>query len=141
MSLMDEYLAIKGNRELVAPEEIHEWAAANPESNWHGRLEWDDAKAGHAHRLWQIRTLLAIHVKQGSNVREIISLSIDRRDGGYRLLDEVIQSPSLRHILINDALAELVRVRKKHGHLVEFAKVWSDIDELTVTVPTEEAVA
>lgn len=128
MTIKDEYLLIKGNKEAVSPDEIVSWAEGNPNSEFYSRLEWDNAKAGHAYRIWQVRALLAIHVKTNSNVREIVSLSIDRKNGGYRLLDEVMQSETLRLILINDALGELVRIRNKHRHITELAKVWSEID-------------
>lgn len=141
MSLKDEYLAIKGNREAVTADEIVRWAAINKESDWHNKLEWNDERAGHSFRVWQVRQLLAIHIKK-ENVREIISLSIDRKTGGgYRLIDEVVASAPLRQIMINDALAELVRVRDKHRHLSEFAKVWAEIDLMADSIKPEQKEA
>jgi hypothetical protein len=135
VTLRDEYLRIKGRRNLVTVEQIHDWARDNPSSTWHQRLEWNDQAAGRQFRLWQIRQLIAVYIEPSSNVREIVSLTVDRYNGeggGYRLLSDVMKSPDLLAVMTADALAELARVRDKHRRIVALAAIWNEIDKAEV---------
>ena len=127
MAIRDELLALKNDQGLIIVEQAVDWARDNPGSSLHGALEWDDSKAAHEHRLWQIRRLVAINCTYENGERQIVSLSIDRsRDGGgYRDLDEVLPIKSLREILLDDALKELERIRLKYQRLTELAEVWA----------------
>ena len=130
MAIRDELLALKNDQGLIIVEQAVDWARDNPGSSLHGALEWDDSKAAHEHRLWQIRRLVAINCVYENGERQIISLSIDRSrgGGGYRDLDEVLPIKSLREILLDDALKELERIRLKYQRLSELAEVWAAKD-------------
>jgi len=62
----------------------------------------------------------------------VISLSIDRvrPGGGYRHIDSILPVASLREVMIDDALADLERMRVKYEHLSELAKVWGEVDRV-----------
>lgn len=131
MTVRDELLALVDDDDRLRPDIAHTWAQQHPKSDLHRNLEWDDKKAGYQHRLWQIRTLIAIHVVTPERKREMISLSIDRHapGGGYRMMTAVMQRPTLRDIALADALMELERVQKKYEDLVELAGVWDAIEK------------
>jgi hypothetical protein len=130
MSIEDELLAIKGDRELLLVDEAIAWAKDNPQSLLHGRLNWNDREAAQEHRRWQMRQLISVYITYEDGGRRFISLSIDRgkNGGGYRDLDEVREVPPLREMMLNDALAELQRMQLKYDYLQELARIWSEAD-------------
>jgi hypothetical protein len=131
MSIKDELLRLQQEHGGILQAEIGvAWARDNPTSELHGALEWNDGKAGHQHRLTQMRQLIRVHVRTEEDVRQLISLTIDRTQpgGGYRHIDDVLPVPELRAILLADAFAELERIRIKYQHLVELANVWLELD-------------
>ena len=131
MSLKSELQIIKGRKAKVTVGEIHDWAQDHTDSEWHQRLEWDDKIAGRSWRIWQIRYLLTIQIDKESNVREFVSLSIDRQaGGGYRFTNEIMEHVTLQEILLADALKELQRLREKYGHIRDLIRVWSEIDRI-----------
>jgi hypothetical protein len=57
--------------------------------------------------------------------RRYISLSADRyRGGGYRDLIEVMKNPSMRQMMLQDALDELQRFEERYKGLKEFAELF-----------------
>ena len=124
---------------LLQVEAAVEWASENTDSALYKSLEWDNDKAGHEWRCHQIRRLIAIHVVNDDGVRQMVSLTIDRGDGGYRDLDAVMAVPDLRSILLRDALSELERVQKKYEMVSELAKVWEETRQVRreATAPAE----
>lgn len=117
---------------LLKVETVHDWAVSHPKSALHKELLWDDQKAGLQYRFWQIRQLIAVHVRHEKRpeLRKFISLSKDRTNGnggGYRNIDDVIRSESLREVLLADALQELERVQAKYDMLSELTPVWREV--------------
>jgi len=132
MSIKDELVALQREHgELLHVEVAVGWAKDNPESELHRSLEWNDTIAGHEYRLWQMRKLIQIHVVSEDGVREFVSLTIDRvRDGGYRDVNNVMQVPDLRDVMLQDALDELNRVRRRYQSVVALSRVWIEIDRV-----------
>jgi hypothetical protein len=129
-----ELLALKNDNGMINPVEVVRWAKDHPDSRLHGSLEWDDVVAGYRHRLWQVRTLIAVHVVDADGGRQAISLSIDRtHDGGYRPIGDIMQRPNLRQVMLDDALAELQRVQAKYQRLQELEQVWIAANEVRAT--------
>lgn len=127
--IKDELINLqKEHNGLLQVETIVEWAERHPDSQLHKSLEWDNERAGHDWRCQQVRRLIAIHVTSVDHVREMVSLSIDRHHegGGYRLIADVMATSNMRQVLLQDALAELDRVKKKYESLTELAKVWDE---------------
>jgi hypothetical protein len=126
MSIESELLAIKGSDEFLIAEDVVEWARANPGSDLHKSLEWDDRVAAVEYRLHQVRRLIAIHVTYSDGSRKFVSLSIDRtRDrGGYRDIDDVLQDQTLHAVMLADALRELERVQARYNELQALQPVW-----------------
>lgn len=128
MTIRSELLAIKGNKALLVAEEGVAWAAKHPRSALHRSLEWDDSVAGHKYRVWQVRALIAITLVDAKGRREYLSLTGDRVSGGYRSIEDAVRIPDLRAVMLEDALAELNRVRAKYRHLVELVRVFEEVE-------------
>lgn len=103
------------------------WARENPASALYGALDWDDEHAAEEHRVWQVRRLIAIHVVDTSGGRAVVSLSIDRKEGGYRPVEDVLKRQDWRAIMLSDALADLKRVQQRYDRLTELDRVWSEV--------------
>lgn len=128
MTIRDELTALQQRDGLLRPEAAVAWAREHNQSALHGALEWNDTIAAEAHRLQQVRQLIALHVVNEKGIRAMVSLTIDRTGaGGYRDIESVLATPDLREVLLADALAELERMRAKYESLVELAKVWDEI--------------
>jgi hypothetical protein len=127
MSIETELLKIKGNKEMLVAEDALDWAKKNPKSALHKRLEWDDTKAGHQYRIWQVRQLIALHITYEDGERKFVSLTFDRsrQGGGYRNIDDVLRDQSLHEIMLADALSELQRVEAKYERVKELQPVWT----------------
>ena len=133
MSIRDELLAIQqadpGN--VLYPPAVVAWARANVGSALHAAIEWDDERAADAHRLWQIRRLIQLHITAEDGSPQMVSLSIDRAaNGGYRSVSDVVKAPDLRQIMLDDALAELERVQIKYNRVTALERVWKEADSV-----------
>jgi len=123
---------------ILRAEDAVEWAAAHPESRLHSQLEWDDTKASHQYRIWQMRRIIDITVvllpNQSEPVHAYVSLYSDRRNprGGYRPLIEVLSDKTLRAQLLKQARRDLSLWREKYKELEELAMVFKAADQLEV---------
>jgi hypothetical protein len=114
--------------------------ARDPKSPLHGEFEWDDSKAGEAFRLVQASALI-----RSVRIR-VISESEDPHRVTLTLQRGIVSLPSLRGSdegsyipvtqisdpteLVNEVLAQLERLRKKHATLTQLSGVWRAIDEV-----------
>jgi len=125
MTIKDELLKLKNSDGFLNPSEVVAWAKNHPASEIYGSLLWDDKKAGYLYRVEQVRGLIQTHLVNVTGQRETVSLTIDRSaDTGYRDLKDVLPVPTLRQVLLADALNELERMHKKYEHLQELVTVW-----------------
>jgi hypothetical protein len=130
--LGDELLALKNESGIINPAEAVRWARVNTDSRLHAQLEWDDAVGAERYRVWQVRTLISVHVVDPDGGRRFVSLSIDRKhDGsnGYRSLDDVVARPDLREIMLRDALLDLERIQERYKKLTELQPVWEAAEQ------------
>lgn len=125
-----EVEALRRDDGLIVPEDVVRWAREHPDSALHSQFEWDDGKAAEAYRIWQARRVIAVCVVAEDGERKLVSLSIDRRGGGYRDVQDVIAKDELRKVLLRDALQELKRVRAKYEHIKELASVYAEIEKV-----------
>ena len=138
MTIKSELLSIQHatTDNILHVSDVVEWARENPGSLLHRSLEWNDEKAANEYRFDQARRLIAIHVVADDGAPLVVSLTIDRKaGGGYRDLNDVGARPDLRQIMLNDALAELERVRTKYERVRELAAVWEETDRVAAQVP------
>jgi hypothetical protein len=130
--LKEELLAIQkaDRKKILSPQKALVWAKANPKSELHSRLEWDNHKAADEYRLWQVRALIA-DVVVTSEAREpvFVNLSTDRPNGGgYRTVADVEKDRDLSQVMLNDALNELNRAKKRWERVKPLERVWKEVD-------------
>jgi len=136
MTIASELLDLEDEDGLIDPTTVVDWARDNPASALHGAIEWDDAIAAHAHRLWQVRRLVAIHIVTDDGQRQRISLLRDRKSGGgYRDVSSVMRNDELRAEALAEALAELERWQARYQHLRELADVFESTARVRAHVP------
>ncbi len=132
-------LLVKHNGGIITAEQVVQ-QAEKPDSALHGYFTWDDGEAAAKWRLTEARQLItAIRITTEDrqiNVRALTSLDMDRyKGGGYRFMEDVMASPTLREHLLQTALRELKALEGRYQHLQEFDQIWGAID----SVSTDEA--
>lgn len=122
---------------LVRPEQVVE-AAAVPESPLHDWFTWDDTAAAAQYRLQQARQLLRVCVQRLAGpdkplAKVFVSLSSDRSEegGGYRRTVSVLSDQAMRSQLLQDALDELYRFKRKYAELSELAEVFAAAEKVS----------
>lgn len=110
---------------------IIKFAQTNKNSTLHGEFQWDVKKAAYAHWQQTAMQLIRLHVRTEEGKPQLISLSIDRtQGGGYRAISDVVKSRKLTQVMLDDALQELERVQTKYAHLKALAGVWTAVDKV-----------
>ena len=115
--------------------------AKSPKTLLHSRFEWDNTKAGAEYRLWQARELIRVLVRivptSKIATRVYVSLAKDQHTpgGGYRTMDDVLASVSMREALLNEARADMERFKAKYHHLKELAGVFRAMDKVKAPKP------
>lgn len=118
------------NDGVLMPEDVVE-AARPAASPLHSSFDWDDSEAAQKWRLHQARQLLRVTVEyiESDNarvpMRVFVSLTDDRRDGGYRITAKVLSDAEQRKQLLNDAYEEMRWFQKKYAALKELAEVFA----------------
>ena len=122
---------------LLSPENVVDFA--KDKDTWlNKRFTWNDKKASHEYRLWQARKIISLELqvieKNGKKskvpMRLYISLKDDRKkDGGYRLITDVMEDPDLKQKLLSEAFLELTRIKIKYRYLTELEKIFIAIEE------------
>jgi hypothetical protein len=114
-------------------------AARADDSPLHQSFDWNDTDAAEKWRLQQARNLIRVVVtyeKVGNRslpVRVFVSLTPDREENGpgYRLASAVMSDAAHRQQLLSDALSEMQHFKEKYARLVELAKVFAAMDEVS----------
>lgn len=118
------------NHGILRPEVVVAYAKPMT-SPIHSRFEWDNKKAGHAFRLWQARQLISVCVEIIPHMHDpvdvFVSLSPDRKEGGYRLTQEVLSDAEMRRQMLSDALNDLGFCQRKYAHVKELTGVWQAV--------------
>ena len=134
-----EQLREANGGEFVPAANVVEYARTHKRSALHKEFEWSDSKAAHQYRLEQARHLIRLHVNvvpnaNGSDVSVPVYVSLVSDRGkpgrGYRTLESVMSTAELRTELLQQALDELQRVRKKYTTLQELGPVFAAIDRV-----------
>jgi hypothetical protein len=138
--LRSELLNLKDTAGLIDARAAVKWAARHKNSQLYEELEWNNDVAGEEYRVYQVRQLIAVDIVDGGGLRSIVSLSVDRANGGgYRPIEEVAARPDLREIMLEDALGELNRLRERYTRLTELAQVWAAADQVKKKAPPASA--
>jgi hypothetical protein len=128
----------RANGGLLRPEDVVKFAR-NKRTALHGEFEWDDAKASAEYRLEQARKVIRVAVEllpsphaDQEPIRAYVSVASDRVQpgGGYRSITDVMTDDDLRAELVNDALGEVKRWRRKYERLRELVPIFRAIDKV-----------
>jgi len=128
----------KSHGGVLRPEDVVKFAK-NKRTALHSEFEWDDEKASAEYRLWQARQVIRVTVQvlpsphSGDEpVRAYVSITSDRVQpgGGYRALSDVMTHEEQRGELINEALGEVKRWRRKYERLRELVPIFRAIDKV-----------
>ena len=135
------------NGGLLQAEDVVKFAR-NKRTALHREFEWDDAKASAEFRLEQARRVIRVSVtvlpsphSDQEPVRAYVSVASDRVQpgGGYRSFADVMTDDDMRLELVNEAIGEAKRWRRKYERLRELAPIFRAIDK--VEAKQEQAVA
>jgi len=137
----------QSNGGVLRPEDVVKFAR-NKRTALHAEFKWDDSEAAEEYRLWQARQVIRVAVTvlpsphSGQDpVRAYVSVPSDRvrPGGGYRAIGEVVADEEQRAELINEAISEVKRWRRKYERLRELIPIFRAIDK--VEAKQEHAVA
>lgn len=126
------------NDGLLRPNDIVD-AARPKQSPLHSKFEWDDSEAAEKYRLWQARQLISVTVdyfgsdKRGMTTRVFVSLTPDRKYGGYRSVETIMSDKDQRRQLLEDALKEMELFQKKYADVQELAEVFAAMKRVKKT--------
>lgn len=122
------------NAGRLRPEDVVERARSS-NSALHGHFEWDDAKAAVQHRLGQagelIRSIQIDVSRSNLDTKPIRAFVNVKQDGSQHYTSTVhaLSDKELRAQVLAKAWADLEAWRQRHAELVEFARIFSAIDE------------
>lgn len=93
--------------------------ARDRRSPLHKHFDWDDTSAAEKYREWQARALIqkcriVIENRSDVMVRAFVSVPTDRKEGGYRAVQEVLDSTVLRQSLLNDMRKRIAYWQTQH---------------------------
>lgn len=131
------------NKGLLRPRDVVDYAR-DPNTALHERFEWDDSVAAEAYRLERARDLIKVVVimnpRTEEKVKAYVSLPQDRNpDGGYRALVDVLSDKALSEQMLQDALNEIERFRRRYEALenaIEMRELFIAIDK-TIAVKSK----
>lgn len=110
-------------------------AEAQPKSSpLHDAFEWNDTKAAKQYRLEQashmIRSIEVVRVVEGQNkpIRAFVNVVRDE-DRSYTSVAHALSDRELRQQVIEQAWRELEAWRNRHAELIEFARIFAEIDQ------------
>ena len=95
--------------------------AADEQSPLHSVFEWDNAKAGHQHRLWQARQLIRsvkIERPDGKPMPKYISIKLDN-DRQYEEVSVVVKDEDKWAVVLHEMCVALEEVEARIETLVQ----------------------
>ena len=126
MSLRDDLLAIRTAAGDLTPAAVVD--AARPKGHpLHDRFEWNDRVAGEGYRRQQARELIrSVRVEfirpsgEPSSVREFHSVARETDTRAYDPLNEIVDNPLTRKILLAQMRREWAVFKARYEHMAEF---------------------
>lgn len=129
--IKEQLLALKANDGMIHAAKVVAWASKHRTSELGRQFTWANDKAAHEYRLYEARRLIMLHIVTETKAPQLVSLRFDRaRGGGYRAIDEVLESKELSSRMLDDAIADLDRVRARHETVKELTSVWQEVDRV-----------
>lgn len=94
-------------------------AAKDETSPLHKHFDWDDTHAAEKYREWQARTLIqkckiTIEHRPDTVIRAYVSVPSDRKEGGYRAVQDVLDDADLRESLLKEMKVRIAYWQKQY---------------------------
>lgn len=117
---------------LLRPERVVE-VARDPENPLHTQFEWDDSEAAQLYRVQQARGLIRVYVthlpRVDRKVRAYVSTPSDRATtGGYRPVQEVMDSPAWTAEMFNEVEAKIRGLRRSYAYLAFLSPLFDRLE-------------
>lgn len=136
LEIKQELDSLRGVDGVIHPSDVIE-AARHPASPLHGSFEWNDSEAADKYRLVQARSLIARYTithevapDEYVTVRRYVALREDR--GGYRTIEDIAESPSLREGLLDQLAQDLALLRARYSayeKVLQLPALFREIDD------------
>lgn len=123
------------NGGLLLPEQVVDFAR-DPETALHSRFCWDDTEAAHRYRIEQARAVIRaefiILPEAKQETRAYFHVIKDRKEtpAGYRPAEVVLRESDWRRCLLEQALEDLARLKRKYADLEELDRVFEAAEKV-----------
>lgn len=112
--------------------------ATEDQSPLHDMFEWRDDVAAVEWRKEQARNIIrhiTVLIPKGDDqesvpLRAFVSVSQDSDEPGYTSVTAALSDPTMRNVMIRRAFRELEQWRERYDELLEFAKLFSAMEEI-----------
>lgn len=128
-----ERIRVLWNGRLDSKDVVRE--ARSEDSPLHPAFDWDDASAAEKYRVEQAKYLIrSIEViverpdEEPTPIRAFVSVERDN-DRSYTTTAHALADEELRRQVLQQAWCELEAWRRRHAELIEFAKVFAEVDQ------------
>ena len=113
------------------PQNLVDYAAANPDSELHKCFTWNDAKAANEYRKEQARRVMQLLVFREDEKEETTHIRVmQKASDEYKPVVQIVRDKDEYKKLLARAKAELKQFRERYKKLVELEQILELIDEL-----------
>lgn len=118
-------------------------AAKEESSPLHKHFDWDDTHAAEKYREWQARALIqkckiTVEHRPDTIIRAYVSVPSDRKEGGYRAVQDVLDDVNLRESLMKEMKMRIAYWQKQYYLLDEETQRALKILESALSQPRQE---
>ena len=117
---------VRASRGVLTPASVLD-VARDPSHPLHHRFEWNDERAGEAHRLGQAAALIrSVRVRYGDRPEQTVRayhVVATSRGSRYEPVEEIRENPLQREILLRSMRRDVEALRARYGHMAEFMEL------------------
>lgn len=116
-------------------------AAKDEDSPLHKHFDWDDTHAAEKYREWQARALIqkckiTVEHRPDTIVRAYVSVPSDRKEGGYRAVQDVINDADLKESLLKEMRVRIAYWQKQY-YLLD-SELLKALKQLEITLQKQQ---
>lgn len=116
-------------------------AAKDEDSPLHKHFDWDDTHAAEKYREWQARALIqkckiTVEHRPDTVVRAYVSVPSDRKEGGYRAVQDVINDADLKESLLKEMRVRIAYWQKQY-YLLD-SELLKALKQLEITLQKQQ---
>ena len=116
-------------------------AAKEEDSPLHRHFDWDDTHAAEKYREWQARALIqkckiTVEHRPDTVVRAYVSVPSDRKEGGYRSVQDVINDVDLKASILKEMRVRIAYWQKQY-YLLD-SELLKALKQLEITLQKQQ---